>query len=52
MAADVRAEAGEDNTDFILLSGGSVSGLKGQLIFCTGQGFFELFLCGSGFLFR
>lgn len=26
---------------FILLSGGSVSGLKGQLIFCTSQGFFE-----------
>lgn len=26
---------------FILLSGRSLSGLKGQLIFCTGQGFFE-----------
>lgn len=38
---------------FIPLSGGSVSGLKGQLIFCTGQGFFlSLFLCGAGFLFR
>lgn len=25
----------------IPLTSGSVSGLKGQLIFCTGQGFFE-----------
>lgn len=30
---------------FILLSAGSVSGLKGQLIFCTSQGFFEFVFC-------
>lgn len=46
MAACVRAEAGEDNfilylVYFVLLSGRSVSGLEGQLVFCTGQGFFE-----------
>lgn len=37
---------------FILLSGRSVSGLKGQLIFCSGQGFFEFVFVWCWLSFR
>lgn len=37
---------------FILLSGRSVSGLKGQLIFCSGQGVFEFVFVWCWLSFR
>lgn len=53
MAADVRAEAGKDNTVFYTLIWWISFWLKRSADILYQSGFFlSLFLCGAGFLFR